>query len=151
MSKLTIKQELADAIKFDDSLVAHAIYYALQKGLVQLDDPSSSLPIPILDFDIITNWMDTNYLQLCTVKLFTIRVNQNRQALYLAHDENEASAQHFKMYGYLAQRIVEAPHEMDTSLYCEETGKHRVIRDMKRKMVEFPCWLGEVGLPSMHA
>lgn len=145
MPKLTIKQELADAIKLDGSFVAHAIYYALQKGLVQLDDPSSSLPYPLLDYDIIKKWMATNYLQLCTVKLFTIRVNQNRQALYLAHDVGEASAQHFKMYGYFAQHISEAPHEMDTSLYCEETGKHRVIRDMKRKTVEFPCWVGEVG------
>ncbi|MDW0114373.1 hypothetical protein QT711_14340 [Sporosarcina saromensis] len=145
MPKLTIKEELADAIKLDGSFVAHAIYYALQKGLVQLDDPSSSLPYPLLDYDIIRKWMDINYLQLCTVKLFKIPVQQNRQALYLAHEENEARAQHYKMYGYRVERIMEAPHEMDTSLYCEETGKHRVIRDMKRKTVEFPCWVGEVG------
>ncbi|MHC8515865.1 hypothetical protein [Sporosarcina sp. ITBMC105] len=151
MPKRTIKEELEDAIKLDGSFVAHAIYYALQKGLVQLDDPSSSLPYPFLDYDIIRNWRDANYLQLCTVKLFTIPMGQKRHALYLAHAEDEARAQHYKMYGYRAERISEAPHEMDTSLYCEETRKHRVIRDMKRKMVEFPCWVGEVGLPSMHA
>ena len=144
MLEQTIKEQLADAIDYDAPLLAHAIYFALQEGIVQLDDPASSLP-KNLDYDIVTKWRDENVLQLCTIKLFTIPMGQNRHALYLAKKEDDARAKHFKIYAQLAQRILDATHKMDVSLYCEATGRYRMIRELKRQVLVFPCYLGEVG------
>src|SRR4051794_9308638 len=49
----TVRQLFHDAILYDEPLTAHAVYYALQKGLVQLDDPVSKLRFEELDFEMV--------------------------------------------------------------------------------------------------
>lgn len=144
MNAPTMKTELMDAIKYDEPFRAHSIYYAIQQGYVQIDDPYNGLPAD-MDYDTIKKMQHANILQMCTVKIFTIPFGQGMHAIYLANCENEARAMHFTVYRQHAQRIQNASRRMDVSLYCEETGTHEVIRDMKRRAVEFPCYVGVVG------
>lgn len=144
MNEKTVRVDLAEAIEYDRPFLAHTIYYAIQQGYVQLDDPISKIPTD-MDYDTIKKMENANFLQMCTVKIFTIPFGQGMNAIYLANCQNEARAMHFTIYRQHAQRIQDASRRMDVSLYCEETGKHQVIRDMKRRAVEFPCYVGPVG------
>ena len=144
MKEITVKEELAEAIYYDEPFLAHTLYYALQKGYVQEDDPISKLPTD-MDYKAITKMRDDNWLQMCTIKLFTIPLNQDRYAIYLARDEDDVRAKHFKIYGWLAQRVIDASHRMDASLYWNDTGVSKTFREMKREALEFPSYVGEVG------
>lgn len=139
----TVKELLHDAIYYDESRVAHWVYYALQKGLVQLDEPASCIPEDV-DFTEVYRMRDANVLQMCTIKLFTIPLGEGRHAIYLAETEDAARAKHFKLYGQLAQRLIDMSEKMDTSLYCEETGISPSFRELKRQAVKFPYYAGEV-------
>ena len=144
MKKMTVGEELAEAIYYDDPFLAHTLYFALLKGYVQEDDPRSKLPTD-LDYETITKMRDDNLLQMCTIKLFNIPLGEGRHAIYLARSEDDARAKHFKIYGRLAQRVIDASHRMDGSLYWNDTGVSKTFREMKREALEFPSFVGEVG------
>lgn len=139
----TVKELLYDAIYYDEPLLAHAVYYAVQKGIVHLHEPASRIPKE-LDYEEIVKMRDENVLQMCTIKLFTIPMGQKRHALYLAETEDAVRAKHHKIYGQLAQRIIDISHEMDYPLFYEETGRSITFREMKREAVKFPYYAGEV-------
>lgn len=139
----TVKELLYDAIYYDESLLAHAVYFAVQKGIVHLDEPASRIPKD-LDYTEIVKMRDENWLQMCTIKLFTIPMEPKRHALYLAESEDIARAKHYKIYGQLAQKIIDISHKMDVSLYYEETGLSPSFRELKRQAVKFPYYVGEV-------
>ena len=64
-----VKELLYDAIAYDEPYLAHAIYYAVQKGIVKLEDPASTIPYEQLDYEVILKMRDENQLMMCGIKL----------------------------------------------------------------------------------
>ena len=140
----TVRQLFHDAILYDEPLMAHAVYYALQKGLVQLDDPESKFRYEDLDFEKVYKMRDENWLQMCTIKLFVVPMSGKRYAIYLAENEGDVRAKHHKIYGELAQEIRDVSNKMDGAIYYSDTGESRCFRELKREAVHFPYYAGEV-------
>ena len=67
---------------YDEPYVTHAVYYALQKGLVQLDDSESKFRFLELDHEAIIKMRDENCMQMCTIKLFIVPMGWKRFAVY---------------------------------------------------------------------
>ena len=139
-----VKELLYDAVTYDEPYLAHAIYYAVQKGMVKLEEPASNIPYAQLDFEAIMKIRDENQLMMCGVKLFIIPMASKRFALYLAESEDEARAEHHRVYGVLAETIMDVSDKMDTSSYCEETKKWQSFRELKRRVMQFPYYVGEM-------
>ncbi|WP_342512482.1 hypothetical protein MKY34_17975 [Sporosarcina sp. FSL K6-1522] len=139
-----VKELLHDAMTYDEPYLAHAIYYAVQKGMVTLDEPASHIPYDQLDYAMILNMRDENQLKMCDVKLFIIPVVNKRFALYLAEKEDEAHAEHHRMYGVRALTILDVSDKMDMETYCETTKKWQSFRDLKRQVLSFPYYVGEM-------
>ncbi|QTD39482.1 hypothetical protein [Sporosarcina sp. Te-1] len=139
----TIKEQLEDGIEYETPLLARAIYYALQEGLVQHDDPVSLPEDPTHAH----HQMEGRKLAAAVQRqaLHHPLMGQKRHALYLATKENDALAKHFKIYGELAQRVLDVTFKIGVFLYCEATGMNQIIREMKRQAVVFSCYWGEVG------
>ncbi len=140
-----VKELLYDAVTYDEPYLAHAIYYAVQKGIVKLEDPASSIPYGQLDYEAILKMRDENRLMMCDVRLFIIPMASKRFALYLAGKEDEAREEHHKHYGVLALNIIGGSRKMDTETYCEDTKKWQSFRDLKRQVLQFPYYVGEMG------
>ncbi|MCG7335074.1 hypothetical protein MHZ95_07270 [Sporosarcina sp. ACRSM] len=140
-----VKELLADAVTYDEPYLAHAIYYAVQKGIVKLEDPASAIPYEQLDYEAIQKMRDDNRLMMCGIKLFIIPMGSKRFALYLAEREDEARAEHHKMYGELARTIRDVSDKMDAGAYCEDTQKWQSFREVKRQVLQFPYYVGEMG------
>lgn len=139
-----VKELLYDAVTYDEPYLAHAIYYAVQKGIVKLEDPASTIPYAQLDYESILKMRDENQLMMCSVKLFVVPMGSKRFALYLAEKEDEARAEHRRMYGVLALTILDASDKMDTETYCEDTKKWQSFRELKQQVLEFPYYAGEM-------
>ncbi|WP_432361428.1 hypothetical protein [Sporosarcina sp. UB5] len=140
----TVRELLHDAIFYDEPLTAHAVYYALQKGLVQLDDPESKFRYEELDFEMVYKMRDENLLQMCTIKLFVVPMSGKRYAIYLARNEEDVRGKHHKIYGRLAQEIRDVSNKMDAAIYYEDTGESQCFRELKREAVHFPYYAGEM-------
>lgn len=139
-----MKELFHDAVLYEVPLMAHAVYYAVEKGLVQWDDPESRIPFEQLDYEAIARMRDGNWLRMCTVKLFVVPMGGKRFAAYLAGTVGEVRALHRQIYGEAARRVRDASGKMDASVYCEETGKWQSFRELKQQAVEFPCFVGEM-------
>jgi hypothetical protein len=140
-----VKELLADAITYDEPYLAHAIYYAVQKGMVRLEDPADAIPYEQLDYEAIRKMRDDNRLMMCGIKLFIVPMDSKRFALYLAEREDQARAKHHKVYGELARTILDVSDKMDAGAYCEDTQKWQSFRDVKRQVLQFPYYVGEMG------
>lgn len=139
-----VKELLYDAIAYDEPYLAHAIYYAVQNGIVKLDDPASTIPYEQLDYEVILIMRDENQLMMCGIKLFIIPMPAKRFALYLAEREDEARAEHHRIHGVLPLTIKDVSGKMDMETYCEDTKKWQSFRDLKRQAIEFPYYAGEM-------
>lgn len=140
-----VKELLVDAVTYDEPYLAHAIYYAVQKGMVKLEDPASAIPYDQLDYKAILKMRDDNQLMMCDIKLFIVPMGSKQFALYLAEKEGEARVKHHKVYGLLAVTIQDVSEKMDTETYCEDTQKWRSFRDLKRQVFQFPYYVGEMS------
>ncbi|MCG7344883.1 hypothetical protein MHZ92_12115 [Sporosarcina sp. ACRSL] len=143
--ELTVKELLHDAFLYDLPLMAHTVYYALQQGLVHLDDPESRIPYKELDYDEITKMKDDNWLRMCTVKLFVVPLGGKRFAFYLAETPEEVRVEHRTIYGGVARRVNDVSHKMVMSIYCEVTKRSQSFWEIKREVLQFPYYVGEVG------
>lgn len=94
--ELTVKELFHEAILYDVPLMAHTVYFAVEKGLVQWDDPESRIPYEQLDHEAIARMRDGNWLRMCTIKLFVVPMGERRFAVYLAGTEGEVKALHWK-------------------------------------------------------
>ncbi|MFC5602697.1 hypothetical protein [Sporosarcina koreensis] len=142
--ELTVKELFHEAILYDVPHMAHAVYYAVEKGFVQWEDPESRIPYGELDHGEIIRMRDENWLRMCTVKLFVVEMGGKRYAVYLAGKEGEVKALHRKIYGEVARRVRDVSGKMDASVYCEETEVWQSFREFKQQVVEFPCFVGEM-------
>lgn len=140
-----VKELLADAITYDEPYLAHAIYYAVQKGMVKLEDRASEIPFAQLDFEAILKMRDENQLMMCAMKLFIVPMASKRFALYLAEKEDDVRTVHHKMYGELARTIRDVSDKMDAGAYCEDTQKWQSFRELKRQVLQFPYYVGEMN------
>lgn len=140
----TVKELLYDAIYCDEPFLAHTIYYAVQNGFVQSDTPSASIPYKQLDYLEITKMCNENKLMMCTVKLFTVPMTSNKFALYLAENKDEVRAEHHRNYRSRASAIIDLSDKMDTTIYCEELKRWKNIRALKREVLNFPYFVGEM-------
>lgn len=139
-----VKELLYDAINYDEPFLAHAIYDAVEKGLVKLDDPASAIPYEQLDYPAILKMRDENKLLMCRIKLFIVPMASKRFALYLAEKEVEVRREHQRIYGEISPTTWDVSHKMDMSTYCEETKKSQSFRELKRQVMEFPYYVGEM-------
>ncbi|MDS9471518.1 hypothetical protein [Sporosarcina pasteurii] len=144
MVSQSVKELLYDAVYYDESFLAHAIYFAVQKGFVHLEDPESKIPYEQLDYTAILKMRDENQLKMCGVKFYIIPMASKKFALYLAERDDEARAEHRRIYGEVARNVLDMSDKMDTSTYCEETKKWQSFRELKREVVEFPYYAGEI-------
>lgn len=139
----TYRELLQDAIQYDEPFLAHAIYFAVQRKLVRLDDPADRFQMEGLDFDEIRQNLADNVLGLSIIKLFAIKVNPHTFAFYLATRVEEAQAEHRRYYGQLSERVIDMTDKMDKSLYVPDTRTIETYRDIKNRTVQFPSFVGE--------
>ncbi len=138
----SVKELLYDAVKYDESFLAHSIYFAVQQGYVKLEEPASTIPYEQLDYEVIKKMRDENRLAMCNVKLYIIPMASKQFALYLATTKDKAQAEHHRVYGGVVNTIIDVSDKMDTVTYCEETKKWRSFREVKQEVLQFPYYVG---------
>ncbi|AOV07431.1 DnaB-like helicase N-terminal domain-containing protein [Sporosarcina ureilytica] len=86
----------------------------------------------------------TNGFQDGELTILAARPSAKKFALYLSEREEEARAEHRRIYGEVTYTVLDMSHKMDTSIYCEETKRWQSFRELKRQVVQFPYYVGEM-------
>lgn len=139
----TIKQLLYDAVEYEESLLAHAVFIAVQDGLVTLDDPASMFDMDRLDKEKVIKANGENQLAISTVTLFAMPLEPGCFAFVLARTEEDAEAEYRRQYGYGPQKVLNMQDNMDRSIYFPEKNKHMSFRTIKGHVQSFPYFVCE--------
>lgn len=140
----TVKELLNDAITNDLSHLAHTIYYAVEQGIVKLEDSKENIPYDKLDYDVIIKMRKENILSVCDVKLYVVPMGNKRFAVYLARNEAGVYQIHNQRYGVQPAKVMDVSFKIDMTIYCQDTGKEESFWEIKNRVLHFPYFVGEM-------
>lgn len=138
---MKVSEMLQEAVKFDVTLLAHSIYYAVQKKVILLTDDYSIDFIDLLtenDHLIIKNMIADDYLKLRLIKLLAVPLNNKEFAFYLTKKTEDIAKIHFKNFKKQPTKIIDAHRMFDKSLYFQDSKKTMTFRDISKKTADYP-------------
>lgn len=128
MLKMKIQELLFDAVKYEESLLAHAIYVGIQRGLFTLHDSVEKFDLDMLPIHEIVEANKQNILKIKKTKLYAIRrPNHAEYAYYLTEDKESALNKHRELFKEEPLNIYDQSHKRDVSI----VGEHEPLSKAK--------------------
>lgn len=128
MLKMKIQELLFDAVKYEESLLAHAIYIGVQRGLFSLQDTTDKLNYDKLPMDEVVKANERNDLKIKFTRLYAIRRPYHAEyAYYLAEDKESAMNKHRELFQEEPLNIYDQSHKRDVSI----VGEHEPLSKAK--------------------
>lgn len=136
---MTIKQLYEDAIKYEESFLAHYIFYLIRKGKIALNDDVSVLEHHNDYSDEFLQMWQKNQLGFCQIKVYSLKQNDKKFVFIFAENKKEAILHYRLTYSKNPLNC----HEL--SLDNQMVIGHRVMtfRRLKKEFKSFPVVVGE--------
>ena len=137
----TIKALYEDAIKYEESLLAHSIFCLLQERKISLEQDDVVLSQVQPDSETLARLMKINYLGFNQIKIFSLKLARQKWAFIFAQTAEEAQQ-------FLRLQTGCKP------LNCLELSPDEVIftgdrflnfQELKKEQTQFPCLVGGVS------
>ena len=146
---MTYQELLTDALNTDDIIVAHYVFYAVQKGAVQLTatvEDDFVYKLDDADIIIVQDMIKQDYLKMRLVKLYAVPLANQEFAFYFAKAPNDIIAIHTSRFRKAPTKIIDAQRMMNHELWFPDTNTFKRFIDIKREVVNYPalaCVLGK--------
>ncbi|MEK3889824.1 hypothetical protein [Bacillus sp. FSL K6-3431] len=134
----SIKTLFEDAIRYEETFLAHTIFCLSQEGKISWDDNDSVLSKVQPDPARLTEMIEKNFLGICEINMYTVRVTNRKWAFIFAKSSEEAK-------NHLWKTIRRKP------LSCRELSPDQEVwignrflhfREWKKEQSGFPCLVG---------
>ncbi|GHH99817.1 hypothetical protein [Neobacillus kokaensis] len=135
---MLVKELYLDSIHFEESSLAHYIYYLLAEKKVSLDDNVSKLDFDQADHQKVTEMIQNNVLGFHKVDIYSLKRNRGNFVFIFAGSKQEAVQ-------FYTETFLQPPlncHEYSLD-YQLMRGKEVIsFRDMRREYENFPAVAG---------
>ncbi|MBW8347928.1 hypothetical protein K0H71_00535 [Bacillus sp. IITD106] len=137
----SIENLYEDAIRYEESFLAHYIICLIQEGKIAWHDDDSVLTQVQPDSEKLLKMVETNFLGFCPINIYGLKVKNGRWAFIYAKSPQEAKNHLWKLTG-------------ETPLICRELSPDQTLfignrflnfREWKKEQSEFPCLVGFYG------
>ena len=138
---MTYQELLTDALNTDDIIIAHYVFYAARKGLVQLTDEHRDDFVYELDDNdivIVQDMIKQDYLKMRMIRLFSVPLNDKEYAFYYAKQASDVSALHQKKFSTAPKKIIDAQRMSNRVLWFPDTLTYKSFIDIKREIIDYP-------------
>ncbi|MBO0994644.1 hypothetical protein [Bacillus sp. SD088] len=134
----TIKALYEDAIKYEESLLAHSIFCLIQEGKIELEQDDAVLLQINPDPEKLEKLLEMNYLGFHQMNIFSLKTGRQKWVFIFAQTAEDAQ-QHLHM------KTGQNP------LNCLELSPDEVVftgnrflnfRELKKEQTQFPCLVG---------
>ena len=135
---MVVKELYQDSFRFEESSLAHYIYYLLAEQKISLDDHISKLDFNQADHEKVAELIQTNFLGFHKICIYSLKMDQKVFVFIFAASEDEA----IQLYTETFHRKPLNCHEYP--LDFELTRGNGVIsfRDMRKDFMSFPAIAG---------
>lgn len=139
----TVKQLFEDAVHYEESLLAHYIFYLLQKGKAKPEDEASEIDFSFSYADEFRNMWEKNLLDIDQTKIYSLKQSKNKFIFIFAENPKEAQELYWRTYAHEPINCMElSPDEI-----MWYGNRAMTFRDIKKEMKEFPCIIGYYEKP----
>ena len=138
---MTYQELLTDALNTDDIIIAHYVFYAVQKGVVQLTatyEEEFAYKLDDADIIIVQDMIKQDYLKMRIVKLYAVPLNNQDFAFYFAKTPTDIIEIHTKRFPEAPIKIIDAQRMMNHELWFPETNTFKRFIDIKKETVNYP-------------
>ena len=148
---MTVKELLKDAIAYDETLLAHFIYFAIERGKIDDEDRKEKLleiQLTEQEKESFFEMYKRDELGMKRIQLFAVKVSAKHccYAFYFAKIPEQVADFHRSIYKWRPERIHNVHRQwLYREIYDFETGKVESFKEMLGRVVEVPWYLGEVG------
>lgn len=140
---MTVKEMLYESVNLNQSLLAHAIFLAVQEGKVDMEQPAASLNFSELDLARVKKMSEDNLLAMNKVTLYACPLKPGYFAFILAHNEQEVRKEFVKVYGRQPSKVLEMESQMNRTMYFSDSGKYMDFWEIKNQVKSFPYFVCE--------
>ncbi|MBP1917212.1 hypothetical protein J2Z23_004197 [Lederbergia galactosidilyticus] len=134
----TIRELYEDAIKYEESTLAHYILLLLQEGKISTNDDDSVLERMPIDAEKLDQMIQSNYLGFSKIKIYSIKYAVNTFAFVYAGSPADAKLYFFSRTGKQPLNC----HELSLDYMMAVGNRFINFRDWRKEQKQFPCIVG---------
>ncbi|MCR2823303.1 hypothetical protein [Lederbergia panacisoli] len=134
----TVKRLFEDAIRYEESFLAHYIYCLLKEEKITLEDDDSILSEVQPDSAKLVKMVKENHLGFCQVKMFALKARNTPWIFIFAKNLEEAEKLLLRETGQRPLRCREIIP--DQVVYVN--NRFFNFHDLKKQQSKFPCLVG---------
>lgn len=139
---VTVREMFDYAVSIDLSRLAHSIYWALSKQLVQANDNSEKLQAVNFPKEQINKLVESNLLGIGRIGLFVIETKESDwYAFHLAENALDATRLHRELFRESGGKVVRSDRLM-IELMLTADGKEESLYERKKNIVQYPAYVG---------
>lgn len=141
----TVKEMFDDAVRYEESTLAHYIFFQLQEGKVQMDDDQSNIDLSEAYSDKFQNMCKNNFLGFDQIKIYSLKQSRSRFIFIFAKNRKEARELYYQEYEKEPINCMElSPDEI-----MNFGNRFMTFREIKKEIQVFPCILGYFDKPDL--
>ncbi|MCJ7840533.1 hypothetical protein MUB24_06275 [Lederbergia sp. NSJ-179] len=134
----TIRELYEDAIRYEESTLAHYILLLLQEGKISTNDDDSVLDQLPINKERLDRMIQSNYLGFSKIKIYSIKYAENTFAFVYAESPEEARSYFFRHTGMQPLNC----HELSLDYMMAVGNRFLSFRDWRKEQSKFPCIVG---------
>ena len=139
----TVKELFNDAVKYEESLLAHYIFFLLQEGKIELSNHKDTLKFDLAQSEKFQKMYKSNVLGFDQIKIYSLKQRENYFIFIFSKNPKEARELYWRTYAHEPINCMElSPDEI-----MWYGNRAMTFRDIKKEMKEFPCILGYYEKP----
>lgn len=139
---MNINELFADALRYDESLLAHTLYSGLKDGSIEGTNSVDADLYDRIDLEKGYQLHRKNFLGLNSAKLFASPIGNGKFAMIFAEDEKTARKIYKKEFRAECGRMHLLHYGLDVSTYDLETKEHQTWREYRDSLPELPAFAG---------
>ncbi|MFJ8262934.1 hypothetical protein ACIQ4I_13420 [Rummeliibacillus sp. NPDC094406] len=148
---MTVKELLKDAIEYDESFLAHFIFFVIGRGKIKEEDRKEKLmeiQLTEQEKEEFFEMYERDELGMKRILLYAVKVSDrpHSYAFYFAETPEQVVDLHEVIYKWKPKRIHNVHRQwLYREVYDVGTGKVESFKEILGRVVEVPLYLGEVG------
>jgi len=135
-----VRELLLDAVKENQSLLAHSLYIAIQQNIIKSTDSAVNIPFKKFPMDDCLNAHKKNLLCMHPTKMFAVPHN-NFFAYYFAKNEQDVIDLHKKLFGHITKKPIDVSERIYMTIYDEEKKRYEDLYELRDKTMKLPAFI----------
>lgn len=134
----TINEQMADALHYEETLLAHALLLGIQKGYWTGDDRKADFGK--LDMDELLAMREKNVLGIRFIHLYSSPLGDGEFAMIFAANEKDVREVFQEKMKRPCEKMHRLDYGLDQSFYDPNTKKFRYWREYRSTFNKFPAF-----------